>query len=58
MSKQGIKLFAKCLSDIQETRQELLQGDPQDIRLGQLLDTAKNAVKDDFCKITLEKNKS
>jgi len=30
-------------------------GDSQDIRLGQLLDEAKDAVKDQFCKITVEK---
>jgi len=58
MSKEGIKLFAKTLSDMQEARHELLMGDNQDICLGQLLDDAKDSVKDQFCKITLGKVKS
>jgi len=55
MSKQGIKKFAGILSAMQETRGELLRGDNQDIRLGQLLETAKDAVKHEFCKITVER---
>ena len=56
MSKSGIKKFASILSTMQTARNELLQGDNQDIRLGQLLDDAKEAVKDRFCKITLERD--
>jgi hypothetical protein len=57
MSKWGIKKFASILSEMQEARIELLNDgrDTQDIRLGQLLDTAKDAVKHEFCKITVEK---
>jgi hypothetical protein len=55
MSKAGIRLFADALQCMQQTRLELLMGDPQDIRLGQLLDIAKDAVKHEFCKITLER---
>ena len=33
----------------------LSQSSKQDIHLGQLLDKAKDAVKDEFCKITMEK---
>ena len=62
MSMEGIHKFAKVLSMMQETRNELLHMgtkpgviDKQDIRLGQLLEVAKDAVKDDFNKITMEK---
>lgn len=57
MSKWGIKKFASVLSDMQEARLDLLNEgkDTQDIRLGQLLDVAKDAVKHQFCKITVEK---
>jgi len=65
MSKQGIQKFAQVLSVMQETRQELLKMgtnargcfgiDKQDILLGQLLDTAKDSVKDRFMEITMGK---
>lgn len=50
MSRKGIKLAAKALSCLQETRGELLRGDKQDIFLGQLLDDAKDAIKDRFAR--------
>ena len=67
MSIEGVKIFSNVLSVMQENRHLLLQmgtecyvGVPtksskQDILLGQLLDKAKDAVKDEFCKITMEK---
>ncbi len=61
MSKEGIQIFADVLSHLQEKRGELLRlgGQPgkinnQDIRLAQLLDKAKDAVKKEFAEITLE----
>ena len=67
MSKAGIKIAAKLFSVMQETRQELLrmgcgrQADgsdvastrdgQQDILLAHMFDHAKDAVKDDFCRI-------
>jgi len=66
MSQEGIKLFANVLSIIQEERNKLLamstkfhdmssKSSKQDLRLAHLLDYAKDAVKDKFCKITMEK---
>ena len=69
MSKEGIKIFANVLSVMQEERQRLIklgttnfsqtkmsiESCKQDILLGHLLDKAKDAVKDEFCKITMEK---
>ena len=56
MSKEGMKLFAAVLSQMQETRVALLGSkDNKDIRLGQLLEKMKESVKEEFCKITLEK---
>ena len=62
MSLEGIKLFADALSYLQERRGQLLNlggktKDKQDIRLGQLLEDAKEAVKDEFLRITLENKK-
>ncbi len=53
MSFNGIKHFAAVLSIMQSTRCELLGGDNQDIRLGQLLEEAKECVKERFTKATL-----
>lgn len=54
MSDHGIQLAAKALSVLQEMRRELLQGDKQDIRLGQLLHDAKDAIKERFAIIVTE----
>jgi hypothetical protein len=63
MSKEGIKLAASIFSQMQEARQELFRmgthnlnradtnGGNQDILLGQLLETGKEAMKDDFLRI-------
>lgn len=65
MSVEGIKKFAKVLSIMQKTRGELLAtgtkprkngGNNQDIRLAQLLETAKDCVKQRFTKETLYKD--
>lgn len=54
MSQKGVKTVAAILSDMQQTRGVLLMGDNQDIRLGQLLETAKDAIKKDFARIAEE----
>lgn len=65
MSKAGIQKFARILSNMQTARLELLQmgskqsecstpSGHQDILLGQLLEKAKDAVKDDFMRIINE----
>ena len=53
MSINGIKKFAGILSYMQETRNELLAGDNQDIRLGQMLEEMKSSKSDEFCKLTI-----
>ena len=45
MSFNGIQQFAAIFSIMQDTRHVLLGGDNQDIRLGQLLEEAKDCVK-------------
>ena len=66
MSKAGIQIAAKVFSILQEERQHLLRlgtvGDvastpegQQDILLAQMLEKAKEAVKEDFCQITMGK---
>ena len=59
MSQEGIKIFANVLSIMQEERYRLLslsfkdsthKSAHQDILLGQLLEKAKEFVKDEFCK--------
>ena len=65
MSIKGVKIFADVLSIMQEERNKLLhmstkfhmdsKSAQQDLLLGQLLDEAKDAIKDKFCKITMEK---
>lgn len=64
MSKQGIKVAARVFSEMQEARNELLkmgtvepitESSKQDILLGHMLDNAKDAIKDDFVKITSAK---
>ena len=69
MSEQGIRMMAKVFSYMQETRQELMElgaaqldsinkeSGKQDIRLAQLLETGKDAMKDIFCQITMEGKK-
>jgi hypothetical protein len=61
MSQAGIEKFAAVLSHIQHERGELLRMgsqpgkiDKQDIRLAQLLEQAKDAVKKEFAEITVE----
>ena len=67
MSKEGIKIAANLFSVMQETRQKLLRmgcarredgsevastrEGQQDILLAHMFDHAKDAVKDDFCRI-------
>ena len=63
MSKEGIKLMASIFSQMQEARQELFRigthnlnradtnGGNQDIQLAQLLETGKEAMKNDFMRI-------
>jgi len=67
MSKEGIQVAAKLFSVMQETRQELLRmgadrradgssvastrEGQQDILLAHMFDHAKDAIKDDFCRI-------
>ena len=54
MSFNGIQQFAAILGIMQDTRHVLLGGDNQDIRLGQLLDEAKDRIKDRFAEETLD----
>ena len=66
MSKEGIAIAADMLSQMQNCRRKLLEmgmpessgagGDKQDILLGQLFKVAKDAIKEDFCRITLMEN--
>jgi hypothetical protein len=53
MSRQGVIRVAKIFSEMQEVRINLLDGDKQDIELGQLLERGKEVMKGDFCKITM-----
>ena len=53
MSFNGIQQIAAVLGIMQDTRHVLLGGDNQDIRLGQLLDEAKDCIKDRFAEETL-----
>jgi len=53
MSFNGIQQFAAVCRIMQDTRHVLLGGDNQDIRLGQLLDDAKDCIKERFAKETL-----
>lgn len=66
MSIKGIKRFAEAMSYLQTTRGELMtlatgkRGKPQeidkvDLRLAQMLDEAKDAVKGEFARITVGK---
>lgn len=63
MSMKGIKKFAEVLTLMQQYKHELIEMGAkkvgtkegnQDMRLGQLLEVAKNSVKDEFTKITIE----
>lgn len=63
MSKKGILMFAKAMSQMQTAKGELIalgakkcstKSGKQDIRLGKLLDVAKDAVKHQFTAITVE----
>jgi hypothetical protein len=65
MSWKGIHKVAAILTEMQQARSELIsmgskgkalgtkEGN-QDIRLGQMLEKAKDSIKWDFAKITLE----
>ena len=53
MSFNGIQQFAAVLHSMQDTRHMLLGGDNQDIRLGQLLDEAKDCIAVRFAEETL-----
>ena len=67
MSAKGIKRFAEALSYLQIARGELMtlatgeRGkhrepiDKVDLRLAQMLDEAKDAVKSEFARITVSK---
>lgn len=63
MSDAGIKLFASVLTTAQQTRYELIKMgtkepiDQEDIRLGHLLDEMKDAIKEKFYRITLERSR-
>lgn len=63
MSKAGVKLAAQAFSTLQSVKGQLIamgaeaphtKSGQQDIRLGQLLDKANDAVKEQFAEITLE----
>lgn len=63
MSVDGIKEVAHALTVLQESRGRLLKMgtrpgyiSKQDIRLGQLLEDAKDHIKERFAKITLERD--
>lgn len=65
MSHPGIKRFADAMLELQLAKDVLIRmgsanastkSGQQDIRLGQLCDTAKDAVKEEFAKITTEDN--
>jgi len=61
MSKEGVKLAASIFSAMQEARGELLsiaakqdhssKDAHQDILLAQMMETAKDAIKNDFMRI-------
>ena len=53
MSFNGIQQFATVLGIMQDTRHVLLGSDNQDVRLGQLLEEAKECVKDRFAEETM-----
>ena len=65
MSRQGLEMAAKVLSVMQESRGELLRqaakvgaSSPegkQDILLAQMMETGKEAIKEDFCLISTGK---
>ncbi len=65
MSQQGVRLAAKILSQMQQARLDLIElgtrpemvgtkSGNQDIKLGQLFETAKEAIKDRFASIVSE----
>ena len=64
MSRQGLEMAAKVLSVMQETKGSLLrlaaggESTPegkQDILLAQMMETGKEAIKEDFCRISTGK---
>ena len=55
MSKVGLSMVANLFSDMQNLRIELLGGDEQDIRLGQMLLDGDNVMTDKFNLISLNK---
>ena len=58
MSREGLNKVAKIFSDMQQLRIKLLENveDKQNIRLGQLLETGLNSMKEKFTLITLLKH--
>lgn len=66
MSQRGIKRAAKFFSDLQVAKEELirmgsedattLEGE-QDILLGHMLRKAEDAIKDEFCELTMQGKK-
>jgi len=55
MSQTGIHLVADVFLMLQRRRLLLLDGDKQDILLGQMLEIGKDAMKERFARITLMK---
>jgi len=66
VSDKGIRIFASVLDTAQQANYKLIkmgtsstkisEEDKEDIRLGHLLDEMKDAVKEKFYKITLERS--
>lgn len=55
MSQTGIHLVADVFLMLQRRRLLLLDGDKQDILLGQMLEIGQDAMKERFARITLMK---
>lgn len=51
MSARGLERAAAVFSAMQETRVQLMNGDTQDILLGQMLSKANDHIKGDFMRI-------
>jgi hypothetical protein len=56
MSVEGLNRVAQIFTLMQQARIDLLGGDKQDVYLGQLLLTGKDAMKERFAEITLIKD--
>jgi len=62
MSARGIEKFAEAIAYMQGVRIDLIasgsaDNDHQDLRLAQLLQRANDAIKKEFCQITLMDNR-